>query len=125
PETLDRVGTPDPRPAWTLIPGFDLAARAVAASSLDPEGRTPVPWHQFSNAGTLAEEQRLADRVYRSAARFTGVPRADLDTILTLSAQRRLGEFAAEFFPNATRREAAQKFTPVMVALMGIAAVRS
>lgn len=125
PDTYDRARTPDHRPAWTLIPTFDLAARAVAASSLNPEGRTPVPWHYFTGAGLLAEEQRLADRVYRAAARFTGVPRPDLDTILTLSAQRRLGEFAVEFFPTSTRREAAQKFASVMAALMGIAAVRS
>jgi Zn-dependent protease with chaperone function len=125
PETLDRVATPDPRPAWTLIPMFDGIVAAVAASSLKPAGRAAVPWRQFSNAGALAEEQRLADRVYRSAARFAGVPRAGLDTVLALSAQRRLGEFATEFFPNTTRREATQKFAAVMTRLMGIAAVRS
>lgn len=116
---------PDRRPAASLLPRLDGAGLALQAAVVDFGDRTVLPWPEFTAASITAVQQRRADRVFRSAARRLGVPEAGLAEILELSATGRLGELAAEFFPNATRKEAATAFADPMDDLITLAAVRS
>ncbi|GAA1739198.1 M48 family metalloprotease [Luedemannella helvata] len=115
----------DTRYATDLVPMFDRAAEAVAAMTVQFDGRTQLPWEQFTAVAVLVQEQRNADLVYRAAARLTGGGEAGLGTVFQLVHEGRLGELAAEFFPDATRREAAQRFVAPMTLLLRVAAVRS
>jgi Zn-dependent protease with chaperone function len=86
------VPTPaDTRPAWVLIPYFDQACAALAASALNLGNRTVLPWSQFTAQAATAQVQEAADEIYRSVARTTGVGQATLDTVLELAAAGRLG----------------------------------
>ncbi|MFC7484104.1 M48 family metalloprotease [Luedemannella flava] len=115
----------DTRPATSLIPRFDRAAEAVAAKAVDFGNRTQLPWDQFTAVAVLVQEQRQADLVYRAAARLTGSGEAGLATVFGLVQAGRIGELSAEFFPEATRREAAKLFADPMELLLRVAAVRS
>ncbi len=115
----------DTRYASDLVPMFDRAAEAVAAMTVRFEGRTQLPWEQFTAVAVLVQEQRQADLVYRAAARLTGVGEAGLGTVFQLVHEGRLGELAAEFFPDAARGDAARQFMDPMTLLLRVAAVRS
>ncbi|GIE83395.1 hypothetical protein Aph02nite_93450 [Actinoplanes philippinensis] len=116
---------PDRRPAATLLPQLDGAGLALQAAVVDFGPRTVLPWSDFTAASIIAVQQRRADRVFRSAARRLGVPEAGLAEIFELVASGRLGELAAEFFPDAGRDEAAAAFADPMDDLITLAAVRS
>jgi Zn-dependent protease with chaperone function len=120
----DAVVAVDTRPATDLIPWFDRHSENVA-SVIDFEGHTRLPWDQFSTASTLVQEQRQADLVYRAAARLTGGNAAGLAAVFGLVEAGRLGELAAEFFPNVTPQEARAQFVEPMELLLRVAAVRS
>ncbi|HWS35846.1 MAG TPA: M48 family metallopeptidase [Actinoplanes sp.] len=117
--------TPDRRPAATLLPQLDGAGLALQAAVVDFGDRTVLPWAEFTAASITAVQQRRADRIFRSAARRLDVPEAGLAEILDLVADGKLGELAAEFFPDATRKEAAVAFADPMDDLITLAAVRS
>ncbi|MEV0899759.1 M48 family metallopeptidase [Actinoplanes sp. NPDC049802] len=115
----------DRRPAAILLPRLDEAGRALQAEVFDFGDRTVLPWPEFTAASITAAQQRGADRIFRSAARLLGVPDAGLAEILDLTAAGKLGKLAAEFFPDATRKEAALAFADPMDDLITLAAIRS
>ncbi|GAA4933809.1 M48 family metallopeptidase [Actinoplanes utahensis] len=116
---------PDRRPASVLLPNIAGAGIALQREVFDFGDRTVLPWDQFTAASVTATQQRRADRIFRSTARLLGVPEAGLAEIFQLVAAGRLGDLAAEFFPDATREEAAIAFAEPMDTLITLAAVRS
>lgn len=86
----------DTRRATLLIPGFPDAAAMVAEGSLRFEDRQRLDWPALGAAATTRNRQRVADGVYRAAARLAGLPRATLATVLGLVAQGRGPELALE-----------------------------
>ncbi|WP_456789153.1 M48 family metallopeptidase [Cellulomonas sp. P5_C5] len=72
----------DTRPAWSLIPGFEAHATALAARVVQVEGRTQLDWEELTATSLVLSRQRTADIVYRAAARVAGQPRANLSTVL-------------------------------------------
>jgi Zn-dependent protease with chaperone function len=86
----------DTRRATLLIPGFPDAAAMVAEGALRFEDRTRLDWPALGAAATTRNRQRVADGVYRAAARLAGLPRATLATVLGLVAQGRGPELALE-----------------------------
>ncbi|WP_147796085.1 M48 family metallopeptidase [Cellulomonas sp. Y8] len=86
----------DTRRATLLVPGFPDAAAMVAEGSLRFEDRPRLDWPALGAAATTRNRQRVADGVYRAAARLAGLPRATLATVLGLVAQGRGPELALE-----------------------------
>ncbi|KXK63296.1 HtpX-like protease [Micromonospora rosaria] len=119
------TGVTDDRPATVLLADVGQAGRALQATVVDHGDRTVLPWPEFIAAALAASTQERADRFYRAAGRFTGDPEPGLGTVLDLVRHNRLGEFAEQFFAQATRREAAQHFADPMELLLVNAAVRS
>ncbi|GAA1584170.1 M48 family metallopeptidase [Actinoplanes couchii] len=117
--------TPDRRPAAVLLPQLDGTGLALQAAVFAFGDRTLLPWAEFTAASITAIQQRRADRIFRSAARRLGVQEAGLAEIFDIVATGKLGELAAEFFPDATRKEAAVAFADPMDDLITLAAVRS
>ncbi|MEU8610574.1 M48 family metallopeptidase [Actinoplanes sp. NPDC048791] len=115
----------DGRPAAMLVPSITTAGIALQREVVDIGSRQVLPWPQFTAAATTAGLQRKADRVFRSLGRLTGTEDPGLGTLFDLVAAGRLGELAEEFYPNATRKEAAGKFVGAMDMLFTLAAVRS
>ena len=115
----------DWRPAAVLLPQLDGAGLALQREVVNFGSRTVLPWADFTAASLIAAQQRRADRVFRSAARRLGVAEAGLAEVFQLVAAGRLGELAAEFYPDANRHEAALAFADPMTDLIGLAAVRS
>ncbi|MBG0560891.1 M48 family metallopeptidase [Actinoplanes aureus] len=115
----------DWRPASMLLPQLDGAGLELQRQVVNFGSRTVLPWADFTAASLIAVQQRKADRIFRSAARRLGVEEAGLAEIFQLVAAGRLGELAAEFYPDANRYEAAQAFADPMGDLISLAAVRS
>jgi Zn-dependent protease with chaperone function len=116
---------PDGQPATLLLADVADAGRRLQELMIDVGQRQVLPWAQFTAAAIVAAMQRDADAVLRAASRFVGSPDAGLVTIFDLVARNQLGAFAEQFFPDATRREAAQHFATPMESLLQLAAVRS
>ncbi|SDT75139.1 M48 family metallopeptidase [Actinoplanes derwentensis] len=116
---------PDRRPAAALLPQLDGTGLALQAAVVNFGDREVLPWAEFTAASITAVQQRRADRIFRSAGRRLGVQEAGLAEIFDLVTTGKLGELAAEFFPNATRKEAAVAFADPMDDLITLAAVRS
>ncbi|GAA3339429.1 M48 family metallopeptidase [Amorphoplanes nipponensis] len=124
--TAPRTARPvDGRPAAMLVPSIATAGFALQQAVVDVGNRQVLPWPQFTAAAATANLQRNADRVFRSLGRLTGVADPGLGTLFDLVAAGRLGELAAEFHPDATRKEAAAKFAGPMDLLFTLAAIRS
>ncbi|GLW30145.1 M48 family metallopeptidase [Actinoplanes regularis] len=117
--------TVDGRPAIVLLPAAESAGLALQQEVVNFGNRTVLPWDDFTAASMAMIMQNRADRVFRSAARHAGVPEAGLAEVLGLVEAGKLGELAAEFFPQSTRKEAATEFADLMEILFGLAAVRS
>ncbi|WP_422736807.1 M48 family metallopeptidase [Micromonospora sp. WMMD729] len=117
--------TPDERPAALLLADIDDAGRQLQGLVVDHGSREVLPWTQFTAAAVAAMVQQRADGIYRAAGRFTGVTTPGLTTVLELVKSGRLGEFAEQFFDDATRKEAAARFAGPMETLLDNAAVRS
>jgi Zn-dependent protease with chaperone function len=115
----------DGRPAAMLVPSIATAGFALQQAVVDVGNRQVLSWPQFTAAATTARLQRNADRVFRSLGRLTGTADPGLGALFELVAAGRLGELAEEFFPNATRKEAALEFADLMDLLFTLAAVRS
>ena len=122
PQVAHRI---DGRPAALLVPSITSAGVALQREVVDIGNRQVLPWPQFTAATATAGLQRRADRVFRSLGRLTGTADPGLGTLFDLVAAGRLGELAEEFFPDATRKEAAAKFVGAMDMLFTLAAVRS
>ncbi|WP_433127103.1 M48 family metallopeptidase [Micromonospora sp. CA-240977] len=116
---------PDERPAALLLADIDAAGRQLQTIVVHHGHRTVLPWAQFTAASVAAGVQQRADGIYRAAGRFTGVSQPGLTTVLDLVRSGRLGEFAEQFFGDATRKEAAALFAGPMETLLDNAAVRS
>jgi hypothetical protein len=123
PEPAPAGHRPDDRPAAVLLPQLDGWGRALQTDLV--RNRRIVPWAQFAAAAITTEQQRTADRVFRALTRFTGRPTPDLSDLLDLTGTGRLGEFAEQFFPDATRKEAPARFAEVLTEIVELAAVRS
>ncbi|UQU65171.1 M48 family metalloprotease [Couchioplanes caeruleus] len=124
--TAPQVAHPvDGRPAAALLPSVREAGIALQREVVDVGNRQVLPWPQFTAAAATARLQRNADRIFRSLGRLTGAPDPGLGTLFDLVAAGRLGELAEEFFPGATRKEAALRFAGPMDMLFALAAVRS
>ncbi|RIV33164.1 M48 family metallopeptidase [Micromonospora radicis] len=119
------TGTPDERPASIMLADIDDAGRRLQDAVVEPGDRQVLPWAEFTHASIAADLQRQVDGIYRAAGRFTGAAQPGLPTILDLVRERRLGEFAEQFFDNATRKEAAVRFAGPMTILLTNAAVRA
>jgi Zn-dependent protease with chaperone function len=117
--------TVDGRPAAALLPSIASAGTALQQAVVEVGSRQVLPWPQFTAAAATSQLQRNADRLFRSLGRLTGTPDPGLDVLFDLVAAGRLGELAEEFFPNATRKEAALKFVDAMDMLFALAAIRS
>ncbi|MFY1704245.1 M48 family metallopeptidase [Micromonospora sp. WMMA1923] len=116
---------PDDRPAGVLLADVDAAGRALQAAVVEHGDRTLLPWPEFIAATLAASVQHRADTFYRAAGRFTGTTEPGLPTVLELVRENRLGEFAEQFFDDATRKEAAQRFAGPLETLLINAAIRS
>jgi Zn-dependent protease with chaperone function len=124
--TAPQAGHPvDGRPAAMLVPSITTVGIALQREVVEVGSREVLPWPQFTAAAATAGLQRKADRLFRSLGRLTGSPDPGLGTLFDLVAAGRLGELAEEFYPNATRKEAALKFADAMDLLFTLAAVRS
>ncbi|BCL13830.1 M48 family metallopeptidase [Micromonospora sagamiensis] len=119
------VVAPDPRPAAHLVADLAGAGRQLQQVVVDHGRRQRLPWTEFTAGAVAVTVQRQADRIYRAVGRFTRTPDPSLWTVLELSRTNRLGEFAEQFFPEATRREAAQLFAEPMEILLENATVRA
>lgn len=84
----------DTRPATVLVPGFAVAAAAVAEEVVAFDDRTRLDWDELTAASVAADRQRAADSVYRAAARLAGQQRATLATVLDLVAAGRGDDLA-------------------------------
>jgi Zn-dependent protease with chaperone function len=115
----------DSRPAAMLVPSIATAGFALQQAVIDVGNRQVLSWPQFTAAAATARLQRIADRVFRSLGRLTGTADPGLGTLFELVAAGRLGELAEEFYPDATRKEAAVTFAGPMDQLFTLAAVRS
>ena len=115
----------DDRPAGILLPQLAEAGLALQGEVVDFGSRTVLPWPQFTAAAMTKILQNRADRVFRTAARLAGAPEAGLGEVFGLAAAGRLGELAAEFFPQSSRLEAAVQFADIMEDLIALAALRS
>ncbi|HEV7710391.1 MAG TPA: HtpX-like protease, partial [Asanoa sp.] len=120
---IDRV--PDTRRSGALLPDLTATGRRMQELMVDVGDRQVLPWPEFTAAAIAAAEQREADSLLRAAARITGTPQANLESILDIVAGGRLADFAAPFFENATRQEAVAAFAGPMTMLLRVAAVRS
>ncbi len=118
-------GTADDRPAAIMLTDVLDAGRRLQSAVVEQGDRQVLPWPEFTHASIAAGMQRQVDGIYRAAARFTGTEQPGLTTILDLVRQGRLGEFAEQFFDNATRKEAAVRFAGPMEMLLDNAAVRA
>ncbi|TNH30125.1 HtpX-like protease [Micromonospora orduensis] len=115
----------DERPAALLLADIDSAGRQLQGVVVEHGSRQVLPWPQFTASSVAAMVQQQADGIYRAAGRFTGVTGPGLTTVLELVSSGRLGEFAEQFFGDATRKEAAARFAGPMETLLDNAAVRS
>ncbi|MEH0935640.1 M48 family metallopeptidase [Micromonospora psammae] len=116
---------PDDRPAALLLADIATAGRQLQGAVVEHGSRQVLPWAQFIAAALAASVQQQADGIYRAAGRFTGVTGPGLTTVLDLVRSGRLGEFAEQFFGDATRKEAAVRFAGPMETLLDNAAIRS
>lgn len=116
---------PDERPAADLLADVGAAGLALQALVVDHGERRVLPWPEFIAAAIAAGEQDEADALYRAAGRFTGAAEPGLPTVLDLVRAGRLGEFAAQFFPDSGGEEAAARFAGPMRTLLVNAAVRA
>ncbi|GAA2493364.1 M48 family metallopeptidase [Winogradskya humida] len=115
----------DGRPATVLLPSIQQAGVALQREVVEVGSRQVLPWPQFIAAATTAGLQRTSDRIFRSLTRLTGTSEPSLGALLDLVEAGRLGELAEEFFSNATRKEAAVKFSGPMDMMLTLAAIRS
>ncbi|MFU8871949.1 M48 family metalloprotease [Micromonospora sp. SL4-19] len=117
--------TPDDRPAWIMLADVASAGLQLQDLVVAHGSRRRLPWAEFIAEAVAASVQHRADRIYRAAGRFTGTAAPGLPTVLDLVRSGRLGEFAEQFFADATRKEAAVAFAGPMETLLDNAAVRS
>ncbi|MEV6814172.1 M48 family metallopeptidase [Micromonospora sp. NPDC051296] len=115
----------DDRAAGVLLTDVSDAGRRLQGLVVDQGDRQVLPWAEFTHASIAAGMQRQVDGIYRAAGRFTGSAEPGLNTILDLVRESRLGEFAEQFFGDATREEAAIRFAGPMEMLLDNAAVRA
>ncbi|SNT11310.1 Zn-dependent protease with chaperone function [Asanoa hainanensis] len=120
---VDRAA--DTRKAGALLPDLRATGMRMQEQLVDIADRQVLPWPDFTAAAIASADQRQADALFRAAARSTGTAQAGLETVLGLVPEGKLGDFAAPFFENATKREAAVQFAGPMTLLLRVAAVRS
>ncbi|MEN3614467.1 M48 family metallopeptidase [Plantactinospora sp. ZYX-F-223] len=113
----------DNRPGYALLPDIVALGRRLQDRTVEVGDRKVLPWPQFTHAMVAAGVQRQTDAVFRALGRFTGAPEPGLPVLFQVVQAGRLGEFAEQFFPDATRREAARKFAEPMETLLQSAAV--
>ncbi|MEU4554962.1 M48 family metallopeptidase [Micromonospora violae] len=119
------AATSDDRPAALLLADIDTAGRQLQGIVVDHGHRQLLPWPQFIAAAIAAGVQQQADSVYRAVGRFASVSGPGLTTVLDLVRSGRLGEFAEQFFSDASGEEAAARFAGTMEMLLDNAAVRA
>ncbi len=112
----DAERAPASRSATVLVPYFDQACAALAASALKLGSRTVLPWDQFTAQAATAGAQGSADEIYRAVARSTGAGHADLGTVLDLAAAGQLG---------TVRGPLSESPVDALSVLVSLAAVRS
>lgn len=115
--------TTDDRSAAVLVPDIGRIGSRLQQAVVDAGSRQLLDWPEFTAAAVAAEVQRRADVIYRAAGRLTGATEVNLSVVLDLVEANRLGELAERFFPDATRKEAAQLFVQPMETLLQSAAV--
>ena len=115
----------DTRPAADLIPLFDSRCVDLSRDALRIEGRTVLPWPEFSGRAVAIHEQRLADAVLRVAARLAGTPTADVATVFELLAAGRLRELAEPLVDTSSPEVTAREFIEPLSLVLRVAAVRS
>ncbi|SBT51038.1 M48 family metallopeptidase [Micromonospora narathiwatensis] len=116
---------PDDRPASIVLADVAGAGRQLQSLVVEHGSRRILPWPEFVAEWMAASTQQRADGIYRAAGRFTGTATSGLPTVLDLVRAGRLGEFAAQFFPDATSQEAATAFAGPMETLLDNASIRS
>lgn len=126
---MDRMTDPAPvrdtRPATVLVPGFDDAATALAASAFDVEGRTQLDWEELTATSLVLTRQRTVDIFYRAAARVAGQPRANLGTVLDLVASGRRAAWEKDLGIHPEEAQDADPLAVVMDMLISQAAVQA
>ncbi|MBE1492053.1 M48 family metallopeptidase [Plantactinospora soyae] len=116
----------DDRPAALLLPELDLLGRELQAALVDTDGRTVLSWPELTAITAGAATERAAARVgTRLAEVVAGTAPPCLGALLDLVEAGRLVELAQPLLPSATRREVAEKFAPMLVPLLTLAAQRS
>jgi hypothetical protein len=120
----DAGASPDTRAAVDLIPLFDGQCVDLSQKALRIEGRTVLPWQDFSARAVAIQEQRLADTVLRVAARLAGTPTADVGTVLDLLAAGRLRELAEPLVDTSSPGVAVREFVEPLTLVLRVAAIR-
>ncbi|WP_246001661.1 M48 family metallopeptidase [Allorhizocola rhizosphaerae] len=115
----------DPRPATELLPDIEMIGRMLHQMVVQTDGRTVLPWDDFTAATLTARLQAQADSIFRELSRRLGQPNMGLPQVIAALDAGRAGEMGEPFFPNATRREAAARFAEPLTVLLDLAAVRS
>src|SRR5262245_22127613 len=121
----DSGASSDTRTAVDLIPLFDGRCADLSHQVLRIDGRTVVPWQEFSARAVAIQEQRMADSVLRVAARIAGTPTADVGTVLDLIAAGRLRELAEPLVDTESPEVAAREFVEPLTLVLRVAAVRA
>jgi Zn-dependent protease with chaperone function len=120
----DSGAAPDTRAAVDLIPLFDGQCVDLSQKALRVEGRTVLPWQDFSARAVAIQEQRLADTVLRMAARLAGTPTADVGTVLDLLAAGRLRELADPLVDTSAPEVTVREFVEPLTLVLRVAAIR-
>ena len=126
----DTPVAPDDRPAYVLLPGFDLICRETARDTLDYGDREVVSWDDFTTVSILAQDQAVADLLFRAAERViagqaTTGRVVNLDTVLRLVARGDGPNLALTAFPDVPPAERPTAFGAAIEAALRVAAVRS
>jgi hypothetical protein len=119
------AAVPDDRPATVLVPDFDRVGRETARATLAYGDRTVLDWDEYVSVGLVAEDQSVADFLFRAAGRLNGTRAANLDTVLRTVARGDGPRLAAAAFPEVPPAERAEPLAAAVEAAMRVAAVRS
>jgi Zn-dependent protease with chaperone function len=136
PPTADRIramqAMPEPagvavddRPALALLPGVDALSARLQQETLAVEGKTLLPWDEFTAAATLTSGQREADVLFRVAGRMAGVASGSLGVALDLVAAGRGPELGAAVNPHGDESDALDALQTMLGIAIEIAGVKS
>ncbi len=115
----------DNRPAIALLPDPGPLLHQVETAMLELEGRTVLPWEDFTPAAARTLVQRESDVLFRAAARLANRDRGDLATVLDVLAAGRRDELARAVHPHDRPDEAREALVGSVAGAIRLAAAVS